>query len=67
MLTALQGRHPGQRFEVVSAAVKITDEEGKSFCAIANEALYDPNNCQKESLLSIHQARSDGTNAVDDC
>ena len=67
MLTALQGRHPDQRFEVVSAAVKITDEYGRNFCVIANEALYDSSNCQKESLLSIHQARTEGTNTVDDC
>ena len=67
MLTALQGRHPGQRFQVVNAAVKLTDENGDSFCAIANEAIYDPSDQQKESLLSIHQSRAEGKNAVDDC
>ena len=67
MLTALQGRHPGQRFQVVNAAVKLTDELGNSFCAIANEAIYDPSDHQKESLLSIHQSRTEGKNAVDDC
>ena len=66
MLTALQGRHPGQRFQVVNAAVKLTDENGNSFCAIANEAIYDPSDHQKESLLSTHQSRAEGNNAVDD-
>ena len=66
MLTALQGRHPGQRFQVVQAAVKLTDANNNAYCAIANEALYDENDHQKESLLSTHQARSDGITAVDD-
>ena len=67
MLQALQGRHAGQKFPVVQAIAKLSDAHGNDYCAEVNEALYDNNNEQKESLLSVHQARSDGKTAVDDC
>ena len=55
MLTAFQGRNPGQRLQVVNAAVKLTDAKGNVYCAIANDVLYDKYAHQKESLLSTHQ------------
>ena len=67
MLQALQGRHAGEKFPVVQAIAKLSDAHGNDYCAEVNEALYDNNNEQKESLLSVHQARSDGKTAVDDC
>ena len=47
MITALQGRNPGQRIQVIKAAVKLTDELGKEYRAIANDAIYDEHNHQK--------------------
>jgi hypothetical protein len=43
------------------------DENGNVYAAIANEALYDNNKAQLESLLFIHQALADPQNGIDDC
>jgi hypothetical protein len=46
---------------------KLWDENRNVYVAIANEALYDDNKAQVESLLSIHQALADPKNGIDDC
>ena len=57
MLQALQGRHAGQKFPVVQAIAKLSDAHGNDYCAEVNEALYDNNNYQTESLSSVHHKR----------
>ena len=52
MTGAFAGRNVGERFPIVSGAVKLIDETGKAYAAIAHEALYDDNHAQVESLLS---------------
>ncbi len=42
------------------------DENGNVYAAIANEALYDDNEAQVESLLSVHQALANPQNGIDD-
>jgi hypothetical protein len=64
---ALAGRHAGSKFPVVSAVAKLTDENGKEYCAIVYEGLYDATPHQFESLLAVHQCRRIPGNAVDDC
>jgi hypothetical protein len=66
MTGAFAGRNVGEKFPVVICAAKLRDENGNVYAAIANEALYDDNKAQVESLLSIHQALADPQNGVDD-
>jgi hypothetical protein len=60
------GQNVGEKFPVVIGAAKLRDENGNVYAAIANEALYDNNKAQVESLLSIYQALADPQNGVDD-
>jgi hypothetical protein len=66
MTGAFAGRNVGERFPIVSGAVKLIDETGKAYAAIAHEALYDDNCAQVESLLSIHQSLANPKNGIDD-
>jgi predicted dinucleotide-utilizing enzyme len=50
----------------IHSIIVIRDENGNVYAAIANEALYDNNKAQVESLLSIHQALADPQNGIDD-
>mmetsp|Transcript_41639 Transcript_41639/g.100288 ORF Transcript_41639/g.100288 Transcript_41639/m.100288 type:complete len:117 (-) Transcript_41639:2998-3348(-) len=52
LLGPLQDRHGGVIFQVVSAAAKLIDENGKEYCAVIHEGLMDRNANQKESLLA---------------
>jgi hypothetical protein len=56
----------GERFPIVSGAVKLIDETGKPYTAIAHEALYDDNHAQVELLLLIHQSLANPKNGIDD-
>jgi hypothetical protein len=60
MTGAFAGQNVGEKFPVVIGAAKLRDENGNVYAAIANEALYDDNKAQVESLLS------DPQNGVDD-
>jgi hypothetical protein len=60
------GRNVGEKFPVIIGAAKLRDENGNVYAAIVNEALYDDNKAQVESLLSVHQALADPQNGVDD-
>ncbi len=66
MTGAFAGRNVGELFPVVSAVAKVVSEDGKTYSAYANEALYDSNSAQKESLLSVHQSLRDQRNGIDD-
>jgi hypothetical protein len=66
MTGAFAGRNVGERFPIVSGAVKLIDETGKAYAAIAHEALYDDNHAQVELLLSIHQSLANPKNGIDD-
>ena len=66
MTGAFAGHNVGERFPIVSGAVKLIDETGKAYAAIAHEALYDDNCAQVESLLSIHQSLANPKNGIDD-
>lgn len=66
LLGALAGRHTGQSFPVVSAMALLIDENGKRYCAIVHEALYDDNPAQHESLMANAQVRKRTGNAIDD-
>lgn len=66
MSGAFSGRSCAIRFPVVSAACRLTTEDGRQFKAIVHEALYDENPSQVESLMSIHQVLQMDINAVDD-
>ena len=66
LLGPLQERHGGVIFQVVSAAAKLIDEDGKEYCAVIHEGLLDRDENQKESLLASAQVRHAG-NAIDDC
>ena len=63
---AFAGRGPSQLLPEVSAAVKVIDEHGQIYAAIAHEVLYDDNPLQVESLLSTHQSLSNPSNSIDD-
>jgi hypothetical protein len=67
MTGAFAGQNVGEKFPVVIGAAKLRDENGNVYAAIANEALYDDNKAQVESLLSVHQALANPQNGVDDC
>jgi hypothetical protein len=41
-------------------------EDGRAYAAYVHEALYDSNDEQKESLLSVHQSLLDTRNGIDD-
>jgi hypothetical protein len=66
MTGAFAGCNVGERFLIVSGAVKLIDENGKAYAAIAQEDLYDDNCAQVESLLSIHQSLVNPKNGIDD-
>ena len=66
MTGAFAGRNRGEVFPVVTAAAKLIDENGKEYCAIAKEALYDSNPRQKEALLSSHHCKANPANAIDE-
>ena len=66
MTGAFAGRNVGQRFPVVMCAAKIITPDGRSFCAVAHEALYDDSDDQVESLLAVHQCLSVEDNKIDD-
>jgi hypothetical protein len=66
MTGAFAGQNIGEKFPVVISAAKLQDENGNVYAAIANEALYDDNEAQVESILSIHQALADPQNGIDD-
>jgi hypothetical protein len=67
MTGAFAGRNVDKKLPVVIGASKLRDEDGTVYAAIANEALYDDNEAQVESLLSVHQALADPCNGIDDC
>jgi len=52
---------------VVHAACKAVLKDGSAFVLIANEALYNSNEAQVESLLSVHQSLQLQANCIDDC
>jgi hypothetical protein len=66
MTGAFAGQNISEKFPVVVGAAKLQDENGNVYAAIANEALYDDNKAQVESLLSIHQALANPQNGIDD-
>lgn len=66
LLGALAGRHAGSSFQVVTGAAKLIGTDGRAYCAIAHQALYDPSDEQYESLLSVHQSCRVPENAIDD-
>jgi hypothetical protein len=66
MTGAFAGRNVSEKFPVVISAAKLRDENENFYAAIANEALYDNNEAQVESLLSVHQALIDPQNGIDD-
>jgi hypothetical protein len=66
MTGAFAGQNVVEKFLVVIGAAKLRYENGNVYAAIANEALYDDNKIQVESLLSVHQALADPQNGVDD-
>lgn len=66
MTGAFAGRNVGEVFPVVSAVDKLVCEDGRAYAAYVHEALYDSNDEQKESLLSVHQSLRDTRNGIDD-
>jgi len=66
MTGAFAGRNVGERFPVVHAACKAVLEDGSAFALIVNESLYDSNEAQVKSLLSIHQSLQLQANCIDD-
>lgn len=66
MTGAFAGRNVGEVFPVVSAVAKLVCEDGKTYAAFVHEALYDDNDAQCESLLSVHQSLRDVRNGIDD-
>jgi hypothetical protein len=66
MTGAFVGQNVGEKFPVIIGTAKLWDENGNVYAAIANEALYDDNEAQVESLLSVHQALADPKNGIDD-
>jgi len=66
MTGAFAGRNVGEQFPVVHAACKAVMKDGSAFVLIVNEALYDSNEAQVESLLSVHQSLQLQANCIDD-
>ena len=66
MTGAFAGRSIGEVFPVVSAVAKLICEDGNAFAAYVHEALYDSNEAQRESLLSVHQSLRNKNNGIDD-
>ncbi len=55
-----------EALEIVNAATLVTLATGEKVVLLINQALYDNNSTQQESLLQPHQARAHGV-AIDDC
>lgn len=66
MTGAFAGRSVGEVFPVVSAVAKLICEDGREYAAYVHEALFDDNDAQRESLLSVHQSLRDTMNGIDD-
>jgi hypothetical protein len=54
------GQNVGEKFPVVIGAAKLRDENGNVYAAIANEALYDDNKAQVDSLC-VHSSSFSGS------
>jgi hypothetical protein len=66
MTGAFAGRSVGEVLPVVSAVAKLICEDGRAYAAYVHEALYDSNEAQRESLLSVHQSLRNTDNGIDD-
>ncbi len=66
MTGAFAGRSIGEVFPVVSAVAKLVCEDGRAYAAYVHEALYDSNEVQLESPLSVHQSLRNTNNGIDD-